>query len=112
MSDDKDDKDAKRAKVREAMGDAIANGQIHPALADYLALVDEDLQGVSDRHDALADDLAAREREEREAREGTPGESQHDPDDPGRAPDDDTETPPTTAKKATPTSVARKATNR
>lgn len=63
MSDDK------KTQARERFNDAVANGQIHPAIADYLACLDGDLQGVSDRHEALADDIATREREDREARE-------------------------------------------
>jgi hypothetical protein len=48
-----------RATARAALNDAIGNGQIHPALADYLATVDDALDGVRDRHDALVADLNA-----------------------------------------------------
>lgn len=57
-----DDKKTRAAEVRERLGDAIGNGQIHPALADYLALVDDELQGAADRHEQLVADLAAKDR--------------------------------------------------
>lgn len=68
MSTEQEDK---RAAARERLNEAIANGQVHPAVADFLAVLDDDVTGVRDRHDALTKDVAERERADREAREGT-----------------------------------------
>lgn len=87
MSDDKKSRAERAAEVRERLGDAIGNGQIHPALADYLALVDDELQGAAARHQALVDDLAADKTADPEPEE----------------PDDK----PKTAAKATPAAVAK-----
>lgn len=85
---DRQSKAERDAQVRERLSDAIGNGQIHPALADYLALVDEELQGATDRHEQLLADLAADK-------------------DPGEQPEPATEPEPATARKATPATVAK-----
>lgn len=58
--------DDKREQAREAFNDAVANGQVHPAVANYLAALDDDLRGAQDNHNALADDLARQEQERRD----------------------------------------------
>lgn len=87
MSDDTKSRAERADAIRERLSDAIGNGQVHPALADYLALVDDELQGAADRHQALLDDLAADKA----------AESEPEPDDKPKA-----------AAKATPAAVASK----
>jgi hypothetical protein len=92
--------DDKREQVRERLADAIGNGQIHPALADWIAITDDAVQGTRDRHEALLEDLAQRDREDREAREDTTKDAPAD-DDQGDAADATAPTPtPTPAKVA------------
>jgi hypothetical protein len=87
---DKQSKAERDAAVRERLSDAIGNGQIHPALADYLALVDEELLGAADRHEQLLADLAADKDPEEQP-------------EPATEPDES----PATARKATPATVAK-----
>ncbi len=49
----------RREQARERLNEAIGNGQVHPAVADFLAILDDGVQGVSERHDALFHDLYA-----------------------------------------------------
>jgi hypothetical protein len=85
--------DDKREQARLDFNDAVANGQVHPAVANYLAALDSDLRGANDNHEALRQDLARREREEREARE-----DQGDGTEPESTPDTQTDKPAETVK--------------
>lgn len=75
--------------AREAFAEAVANGQVHPALAGYLASIDDKLAALVERPDP------------------EPGDD-GDRDDDGKQPDPgpDSEKAPS---KATPSTVARKA---
>lgn len=62
MSEEKN----QREKALEGLNEAIGNGQVHPAVAEFLSVLDKDVQAYTARHDDLVLDLEA-QRAERES---------------------------------------------